>query len=179
MKGQILTVEHDPNRTTLVNLVIYTHGVMSYILSTNTISNYPAIGVGDYTVGTEFRLGYCSYLKKIKPGCFINSLETRLLRGAQYVRAGGTYAKLVSLTTTYAIVKLRSQSLLKVNNNCIATVGVLSKNRNIKTRSTLKASFNRYMGFRPTVRGVAKNPIDHPHGGGQGKTSGGRPSVSP
>lgn len=135
--------------------------------------------------GYEMRSGYCANLNYIKPGLDINSIELRALRGAQYARSGGTGAKLVSITDLVSIIKLKSKTLIKVANSCIAQVGLpspFSASLNYITKQIdliRNAGYTRRKGIRPSVRGVAMNPIDHPHGGGQGKTSGGRPSVTP
>lgn len=122
--------------------------------------------------------GNCMYMLNIPVGVKINSVEITLNCGAQYVRAAGTYARIVAKTNYYATIKFRSGERRKVSLYCLATIGTVS-NFNYMFKKFALAGVSRHRGKRPVVRGVAMNPVDHPHGGGQGKTSGGRPSVSP
>lgn len=173
-----LTV-YDPNRSALLNLISFVNSVICFQLAPEGLFLYNRISNVNGSTVSEDRVGYSSFLKFIKPGTYIHCLEHKPLYGARYVRAASTYAKLVSSSAQHAIIKLRSHTLLKISTICVATIGVLSnkyKHMLIKTRN---AGFTRRLGRRPSVRGVAMNPIDHPHGGGQGKTSGGRPSVTP
>lgn len=180
IQALVLSTEYDPNRSALINLASYTNSIFAYLLAPLYLSISNVVGSFNKVshLKSEDRLGYCAYLKFIKPGLYIHGLELRPSGGVKYVRAALNYAKLVSNSEFFSIVKLRSKTLLKVSNLCVAAVGTLaSKNTYLKLRKG--AGFNRRLGRRPHVRGVAMNPVDHPHGGGQGKTSGGRPSVSP
>lgn len=127
----------------------------------------------------EVRANYCSYLKNIRPGLSISAIEYKPLGGIKYVRVGYNYAKLVSTAASTVVIKLRSKVLLRVAGLCIASIGVIAAKSMLLKPRRKTAGYTRRVGFRPSVRGVAMNPIDHPHGGGQGKTSGGRVSVTP
>lgn len=182
MHSLTVTTEYDSNRTALINVRCYSNSLLAFNLAAQQASKVAVTANINVREQAEDRLEYTAYLKFIKPGVYINSLEYKPLGGAKYVRAGLTYAKLVSLSALHAIIKLRSHILLKVKNTCIATVGVLLGKVLSTSEFVTKlhtAGYTRRMGRRPHVRGVAMNPIDHPHGGGQGKTSGGRPSVTP
>jgi large subunit ribosomal protein L2 len=108
----------------------------------------------------------------------LNNIEIKKFYGSQCMRAGGSFAKLVSISNQRAVVKLRSKILLKLHPSCVSSIGSVSGNGRF-SKILGKAGVNRHLGKRPGVRGVAKNPVDHPHGGGEGKTSGGRVSVTP
>jgi large subunit ribosomal protein L2 len=117
-------------------------------------------------------------LSSIPIGVRISSIELIPNRGAQFVRAAGTYATIITIYKDLCLLKLKSGEIRKFPSNCLATIGVVS-NFQYMYRKFKKAGYYRHKGWLPVVRGVAMNPVDHPHGGGQGKTSGGRPSVSP
>lgn len=137
--------------------------------------------VGDKLLAAEtvsITGGNCTYLAGIPVGVKINSVEIVPNSGAQYARAAGTYARIVAKTNHYAVVKFRSGERRKILLKCLATIGTVS-NFDYMFKKFTRAGVSRRLGKRPVVRGVAMNPVDHPHGGGQGKTSGGRPSVSP
>lgn len=175
MYGVILRFEYDPNRTSLIALVAYANGVFSYILAVEGLS------VGDTVCAkstTKLHKGWASYLYNFKPGSFVNCVEHLKGQGMIYARTAGAYARVVSHTKGNTILKLRSKILIRVRSGCMATLGTLVRARPV-FYSYRKASFFILKGWRPVVRGVAMNPIDHPHGGGEGKTSGGRPSVTP
>lgn len=172
----VLSTEYDPNRTALICLIAYSNGAISYVLSVSGVN--PGSIISTIAKKASFIGGADSApLNAFKPGVYINNLEVISHTAATYVRCGGSFAKLVSLVgENLAIIKLKSKVLLSVNSKNIATLGVLSAPFRLSYRS---AGVRRRLGRRPHVRGVAMNPIDHPHGGGQGKTSGGRPSVTP
>lgn len=173
--GFVHRIEYDPKRNSLIALVIYSNGVMSYILATE------GLNVGDCVFAKEnivFKPGNSTYLGSIPIGLKISSVEIQPNKGAQLIRAAGSYATLVSRFEKISIIKLKSGELRRFDSNCMATVGSVS-NFNYIYRNFNKAGFYRLKGWLPVVRGVAMNPVDHPHGGGQGKTSGGRPSVTP
>lgn len=178
VQGMIMSFEYDPNHSAPISMVTYSNSILSYILSVQGLSVSSIVMSDTPKELVEDRLGFCSTLKYLRPGSYVNNIELKNTLGSKYVRAAGTYSKLVSLTEEgFAILKLRSKFLIKIKENCIATIGLLGYWASIFFKNN--AGRSRHLGWRPHVRGVAKNPIDHPHGGGQGKTSGGRPSVTP
>jgi len=179
VKGILLTIEYDTNRTAPISLISYSNSVLSTILTAQNSFISSIVTNSNIKKNYEFRNNYCANLNYIKPGIYINNLEFKPLSGLKYVRSGLNYAKLVSTAQNYSIIKLRSKTLLRVSNLCLAVIGVLWGRKNFLLNNFKNAGYNRRIGKRPVVRGVAMNPIDHPHGGGQGKTSGGRPSVTP
>lgn len=179
VQGMIMTFEYDPNRSSPISMVTYSNSVLCYILSLQNLQVSSIVMSNDPIFFLENRSGFCSNLKSIQPGSYIHNVETKNYRGSQYVRTAGNYSKLVSLTEDgFAILKLRSKFLFKIKETCVSTLGLLATWSSIFFLKR-NAGFFRNLGWRPHVRGVAKNPVDHPHGGGQGKTSGGRPSVTP
>ncbi len=180
VRAVVLALLYDSNRTALLSLLGHTNGILSFNLASQGTWVGGVTSNINTVVGFEDRLNYSANLNYIKPGTYINTLEFKPLGTGKYVRSAANYAKLVSATNLYSIVKLRSKFLLKLSNICVATVGVLSDKKLMRLSNRPRnAGFFRHLGFRPTVRGVAMNPVDHPHGGGQGKTSGGRASVTP
>ena len=168
-------LEYDPNRTAFIALVRYEDGEMSYILAPQRLA------VGDTVVSGEtvdIRPGNASPLKNIPVGTIVHNVEMKTGKGGQIARAGGAYVQLVGKDQGYAQLRLASGELRMVRAECLATVGAVSNpdQANIKLG---KAGRKRWLGKRPSVRGVAMNPIDHPHGGGEGRTSGGRHPVTP
>ena len=168
-------LEYDPNRTAFIALVRYEDGEMSYILAPQRLA------VGDTVVSGEtvdIRPGNASPLKNIPVGTIVHNVEMKAGKGGQIARAGGAYVQLVGKDQGYAQLRLASGELRMVRAECLATVGAVSNpdQANIKLG---KAGRKRWLGKRPSVRGVAMNPIDHPHGGGEGRTSGGRHPVTP
>ncbi|HJO97413.1 MAG: 50S ribosomal protein L2 [Rhodospirillales bacterium] len=168
-------LEYDPNRTAFIALVRYEDGEMSYILAPQRLA------VGDTVVSGEavdIRPGNAAPLKNIPVGTIIHNVEMKAGKGGQIARAGGGYVQLVGKDQGYAQLRLASGELRMVRAECLATIGAVSNpdQANIKLG---KAGRKRWLGKRPSVRGVAMNPIDHPHGGGEGRTSGGRHPVTP
>jgi len=173
--GFVHRVEYDPKRNSLIALIVYSNGVMSYILAPDGLL------LGDCIFAKEnivLKPGNSTYLQHIPIGLKINSIELSENKGAQFIRAAGSYATIISKFEKIVILKLKSGELRRVHSNCMATIGSISNFQYIY-RNFRKAGFYRLKGWLPVVRGVAMNPVDHPHGGGQGKTSGGRPSVTP
>jgi large subunit ribosomal protein L2 len=173
--GIVKRLEYDPNRSAFIALIEYSDGELSYILAPQDLK------VGGKIVSSEaadIKVGNSILLKNIPIGTFIHNVEMKPGKGAQLARAAGTSIQLIGKDSDYALIKLRSGETRKVLSNCRATIGVVSNadHQNIKLG---KAGRNRLKGIRPTVRGVAMNPVDHPHGGGEGKTSGGRHPVTP
>ena len=168
-------LEYDPNRTAFIALVRYEDGEMSYILAPQRVA------VGDTVVSGEsvdIRPGNAAPLKNIPVGTIVHNVEMKAGKGGQIARAGGGYVQLVGKDQGYAQLRLASGELRMVRAECLATIGAVSNpdQANIKLG---KAGRKRWLGKRPSVRGVAMNPIDHPHGGGEGRTSGGRHPVTP
>ena len=174
-KARIERIEYDPNRSAHVALVKYEDGVMNYIIAPNKLK------VGDEVVSgrnKEIKVGNCMPLADIPAGTDIHNIELQPNGGAKLVRSAGSTAQISGMDDNYCIVKLNSGEIRKIINTSRATIGSVSNSdhQNIKIG---KAGRNRWKGIRPSVRGVAMNPVDHPHGGGEGKTSGGRSPVSP
>ena len=175
IKAVIERIEYDPNRSAHVALLKYEDGVYSYILAPNKIS------IGDEIVSgrnKEIKVGNCMQLSDIPAGTDIHNIELSPNGGGKLVRSAGSSAQISGTDDNYCIIKLKSGEIRKIINNARATIGTVSNtdHQNIKIG---KAGRNRWRGKRPHTRGVAMNPVDHPHGGGEGKTSGGRSPVSP
>ena len=168
-------LEYDPNRSGFIALIKYADGKLSYILAPQRLK------AGDEVVSGErvdIKPGNAMPLGNMPVGTIVHNIEMKKGRGGQLARAAGTYAQLVGKDAGYAQLKLSSGELRVVPAECMATVGAVSNpdNQNIVIG---KAGRQRWLGIRPTVRGVAMNPVDHPHGGGEGKSSGGRHPVTP
>ena len=175
MKAKIERIEYDPNRSAHVALIKYEDGTMNYILAPNKIK------IGDEIVSgrnKEIKIGNCMPLSDIPAGTDIHNIELTPNGGGKLARSAGSMAHVSGLFENYCIVKLSSSEIRKIINSARATIGSLSNpdHQNIKIG---KAGRNRWKGIRPQTRGVVMNPVDHPHGGGEGKTSGGRDPVSP
>ena len=173
--GKIERLEYDPNRSAFIALVTYEDGEQVYILAPQRA------GAGDQVIAGErvdVKPGNAMPLKNMPVGTIIHNIELKPGRGGQLARAGGSYAQLVGRETGFALLRLGSGEMRLVQGDCMATVGAVSNpdQQNIKLA---KAGRKRWMGKRPSVRGVAMNPVDHPHGGGEGRTSGGRHPVTP
>ncbi len=173
--GRVATVEYDPNRTTFIALIHYIDGDKRYILCPTGLK------VGDTVISgpeAEIKTGNALPLEKIPLGAFIHNVEFRPKKGGQIARSAGSAVQLVAKEEKYAVLKMPSGEMRKVLINCYATIGQLSNMEHINI--TLgKAGRNRWLGKRPHVRGVAMNPVDHPMGGGEGKSSGGRHPCTP
>jgi large subunit ribosomal protein L2 len=168
-------LEYDPNRSAFIALVKYADGELAYILAPQRL------GVGDEVVAGEkvdVKPGNASPLRGLPIGTIIHNVELKPMKGGQVARSAGTYAQLVGRDAGYAQVRLNSGELRMVPDGCMATVGAVS-NPDHMNEVLGKAGRVRHKGRRPHVRGVAMNPVDHPHGGGEGKTSGGRHPVTP
>lgn len=168
-------IEYDPNRTAFIALIRYDDGKFSYILSPKNLN------VGDKIISSdkaEINVGNCLPLEVIPVGTIIHNIEIKPGKGGQIARSAGTYAVLLNKDSGYAQIKLRSGEVRRISLASRATVGSVS-NIDHKNISYGKAGRVRWLGRRPVVRGVAMNPVDHPHGGGEGKTSGGRHPVTP
>lgn len=175
ISARVATIEYDPNRSAFIALLHYVDGDKRYIL-------YPlGLKVGDKVVSgpdADIVVGNALPLKNIPAGTMIHNIELRPGKGGQLVRSAGGAAQLLAKEGEYAQVRLPSGEVRKVLMDCIATVGQVG-NLDHENISIGKAGRKRWMGIKPTVRGVVMNPVDHPHGGGEGKTSGGRHPVTP
>lgn len=168
-------LEYDPNRTAFIALVKYEDGDLRYILAPQRLAEGDKISAGETA---DIKPGNALPLAKMPVGTIIHNIEMKPGKGAQMVRSAGTFAQLVGRDQGYAQVKLASGELRVVPQSCYATVGAVS-NPDHMNQSLGKAGRNRWKGRRPHVRGVAMNPVDHPLGGGEGRTSGGRHPVTP
>jgi large subunit ribosomal protein L2 len=168
-------IEYDPNRTAHIALVCYADGERRYIIAPKGIAAGDKIESGD---SAAIRVGNTLPIRNIPVGSTIHCIELKPGKGAQIARSAGASVQLVAREGTYATVRLRSGEMRKVLSECRATMGEVSNGEH-GLRSLGKAGASRWRGVRPTVRGVAMNPVDHPHGGGEGRTSGGRHPVSP
>lgn len=175
MAATVERIEYDPNRTAFIALIKYKDGEQSYILAPQRLAP------GDQVIsGTDadIKPGNALPLNSIPVGTIIHNVEMKAGKGGQIARSAGTYVQLVGRDQGYAQVKLSSGELRLVRGECMATVGAVS-NPDQANISLGKAGRKRWLGKRPQVRGVAMNPVDHPHGGGEGRTSGGRHPVTP
>lgn len=171
----IQRIEYDPNRTSYIALLKYDDGEYSYILTPAKLS------AGDKIISSaaaDIKIGNCLPLKNIPVGTIVHNVEMKPGKGGQIARSAGTSVSLVGKDSGYAQIKLASGEVRLVPLDCSATIGALS-NADKKNTNVGKAGRSRWLGRRPHVRGVAMNPVDHPHGGGEGKTSGGRHPVTP
>lgn len=173
--AKVASIEYDPNRSARIALLIYADGEKRYILAPDGIK------VGDKILASEnadIKPGNALPLKAIPLGSIIHNVELKIGKGGQLARSAGTYAQLMSKEGKYSQVKLPSGEVRMVLQSCYATIGQVG-NLEHENISLGKAGRSRWLGKRPKVRGVAMNPVDHPHGGGEGRTSGGRHPVTP
>ncbi len=173
--GTVERLEYDPNRTAFIALIAYEDGERRYIIAPQRLA------VGDQVVAgqrVDVKPGNAMPLRNIPVGTVIHNIEMKPGKGAQIARSAGCYAQLVGKDQGYAQLRLMSGELRLVRGECFATIGAVS-NPDQQNISLGKAGRARWLGRRPSVRGVAMNPIDHPHGGGEGRTSGGRHPVTP
>jgi large subunit ribosomal protein L2 len=175
MPASVERIEYDPNRSAFIALLKYEDGTLSYILAPQRLA------VGDKVVAgarVDVKPGNAMPLSGMPIGTIIHNVELKPGKGGQMARAAGTYAQFVGRDGGYAQLRLGSGELRMVRQECMATVGAVSNPDN-SNQNIGKAGRTRHLGKRPAVRGVAMNPIDHPHGGGEGRTSGGRHPVTP
>ncbi len=175
IKATVERVEYDPNRTCYIMLIKYENGEKSYVLAPQGIK------VGEQIISgakKEIKIGNCMPLNDIPVGTAIHNVEIAPGSGGKIARSAGASVQISGSDGEYSIIKLASGEIRKINSKSKATIGILSNpdQKNIKIG---KAGRNRWLGIRPSVRGVAMNPVDHPHGGGEGKTAGGRNPVTP
>jgi large subunit ribosomal protein L2 len=173
--GKVERIEYDPNRTALIALIAYADGEKRYIIAPAKLEVGSVIVSG---ADSPISVGNCLPLKNIPLGTTIHCVEMKAGKGAQMLRSAGCSGQLVAKEGLYATLRLRSGEMRKIHVLCRAVVGEVCNSEH-SLRALGKAGANRWRGIRPTVRGVAMNPVDHPHGGGEGRTSGGRHPVSP
>ncbi|HAT9491160.1 TPA: 50S ribosomal protein L2 [Legionella pneumophila subsp. pneumophila] len=173
--GRVDRLEYDPNRTALIALISYKDGEKRYIIAPSNLEIGATIQSG---ADSPISVGNCLPLKNIPVGTTIHCVEMKPGKGAQMLRSAGCSGQLVAKEGVYATLRLRSGEMRKIHVLCRAVIGEVSNSEH-NLRALGKAGAKRWRGIRPTVRGVAMNPVDHPHGGGEGRTSGGRHPVSP
>ena len=168
-------IEYDPNRTAFIALVRYKDGELSYILAPQRVKPGDQVVAGERV---DVRPGNAMPLRSIPPGTIVHNVELKPNKGGQIARSAGAYVQMVGRDAGYAQLRMSSGEVRRVRLECMATIGAVSNpdHGNIKLG---KAGRSRWLGRRPVVRGVAMNPVDHPHGGGEGRSSGGRHPVTP
>ncbi len=175
IEARVERLEYDPNRSANIALVLYADGERRYIIAPRGLKADDTILSG---VSAPIKAGNCLPLTSIPIGSVIHCVEMKPKKGAQLARSAGTFVQLIAREGSYATLRLRSGEMRKILSECRAVIGEVGNSEH-NLRSLGNAGASRRRGVRPTVRGVAMNPVDHPHGGGEGKTSGGRHPVSP
>ncbi|MCH9756885.1 MAG: 50S ribosomal protein L2 [Gammaproteobacteria bacterium] len=175
IEGRVERLEYDPNRSALIALILYKDGERRYIIAPAGLAKDDIVVSGE---NAPIKIGNCLPLKNIPLGTTVHCVELKPGRGAQMLRSAGVSGQVVAREGAYAMLRLRSTEVRKVLLTCRAVIGEVGNSEN-NLRVLGKAGASRWRGVRPTVRGVAMNPVDHPHGGGEGRTSGGRHPVSP
>ena len=175
IKGLVERIEYDPNRSSFIALIKYADEKLTYIIAPQKLSKGDKVISGDKV---DIKPGNVMPLKNMPMGTIIHNIELKIGKGGQIARSAGAYAQLVGKDRGYAIVKLQSGEQRLVRGECRATIGSVS-NPDHQNINLGKAGRSRWLGRRPNVRGVVMNPVDHPHGGGEGRTSGGRHPVTP
>lgn len=173
--AKVATIEYDPNRSTRISLLHYADGEKRYILAPLDLKVGDTVMAGE---GVDIRPGNAMPLRSIPTGTFIHNIELKVGKGGQLVRGAGGYAQLMAKEGGYARIKLPSNEVRLILQDCYATIGQLG-NLDHENVSRGKAGRSRWLGIRPRVRGVAMNPVDHPHGGGEGKSKGGNIPSTP
>lgn len=173
--ARVERIEYDPNRSAHIALLLYADGERRYIIAPKDLEQGSSVISGSES---PIKMGNCLPLRNIPVGSTVHCIEMQPGKGAQMARSAGAAVQLVSRESDHAVLRLRSGEMRKVSIDCRATMGEVG-NAEHALRSYGKAGAARWRGVRPTVRGVAMNPVDHPHGGGEGRTSGGRHPVSP
>ena len=173
--AKVERIEYDPNRSAHIALLLFADGERRYILAHKGVKAGDEINSGS---DAPIKPGNAMPMRNIPVGTLIHNIEMKLGKGGQIARSAGSSAQLVARTGDHATLRLRSGEMRKVQADCMATIGEVG-NTEHGLRSLGKAGASRWRGKRPTVRGVAMNPVDHPHGGGEGRTAGGRHPVSP
>ena len=175
IEGKVEKIEYDPNRSSHIALVLYQDGERRYIIAPKKLTIGDSIVSGDKV---PLSIGNAMSLLNIPVGTFVHCIEMKPGKGAQLARSAGASAQLQAKEGNYTTLRLKSGEVRKILSSCRATIGEVGHTEH-NLRKLGKAGAQRWRGIRPSVRGVAMNPIDHPHGGGEGKTSGGRDPVSP
>lgn len=173
--GTVERLEYDPNRTAHIALIKYADGSRAYIIAPKGLQAGDAVESGDHV---SIKVGNALPLRNIPVGTIVHNVEMRPGKGAQIARSAGASVSIAGKDGAYVLVKLRSGEMRKIHSECRATIGEVGNGEH-SLRKLGKAGAKRWRGVRPTVRGVAMNPVDHPHGGGEGRTSGGRNPVTP
>lgn len=173
--AKVERLEYDPNRTANIALVLYADGERRYILAPKGLKAGDAIASG---ADAAIKVGNTLPMRNIPVGSTVHAVEMKPGKGAQLARSAGTFIQILAREGNYVTLRLRSGEVRKVLAECRATIGEVGNSEHM-LRQLGKAGANRWRGIRPTVRGMAMNPVDHPHGGGEGKTSGGRHPVTP
>jgi len=173
--AKVERLEYDPNRSANIALVLYADGERRYILAPKGLVAGDAIQSGE---DAPIKAGNCLPMRNIPVGTTVHAVEMKPAKGAQIARSAGAYSQIIARDGAYVTLRLRSGEMRKIPAECRATIGEVG-NAEHMLRQLGKAGATRWRGVRPTVRGVVMNPVDHPHGGGEGKTSGGRHPVSP
>tara|TARA_B110000467_G_scaffold120908_1_gene112305 strand:- start:241 stop:1071 length:831 start_codon:yes stop_codon:yes gene_type:complete len=175
IEGLVERIEYDPNRSAHIALILYKDGERRYIIAPKKLAQGDTVISGE---NAPLKNGNTLPLSKIPVGTVVHCIEMKPGKGAQLARSAGTSVQVLAREGNYATLRLKSGEVRKVLTACRATIGEVSHSEH-NLRKLGKAGASRWRGIRPSVRGVAMNPIDHPHGGGEGKTSGGRDPVSP
>ena len=175
MEATVERLEYDPNRTAFIALIQYKDGEQAYILAPQRLQKGDVVIAGDKV---DVKPGNAMKIKNIPVGTIIHNVEMKVGKGGQLARSAGTYVQLVGRDAGVAQIKLSSGEVRIVPQECMATIGAVSNADHVNVKLG-KAGRKRWAGVRPSVRGVAMNPVDHPHGGGEGKSSGGRHPVTP
>jgi large subunit ribosomal protein L2 len=175
VEGTVERIEYDPNRTAFIALVKYDDGELAYILAPQRVAAGDKIVAGERV---DVKPGNAMLLGQMPVGTICHNVEMKPGKGGQIARSAGTYVQLVGRDRGMVIVRLNSGEQRYVRADCMGTVGAVSNPDN-SNQNLAKAGRKRWMGKKPLTRGVAKNPVDHPHGGGEGRTSGGRHPVTP
>ena len=176
VKGEVFSIEYDPNRSSRIALIKYKDDEKRYIIASDGLK------VGDIVLSSKdkipFNNGNCMPLKHIPDGMLVHNIELKPGKGAQMARSAGAYARIMANESGLVTLKLPSNEMRMISEECLATIGTVG-NKSHENIVVGKAGRSRWLGRRPKVRGVVMNPVDHPHGGGEGRTSGGRHPVSP
>jgi large subunit ribosomal protein L2 len=175
VNGRIARIEYDPNRTAFIALLKYDDGDLAYILAPQRLAEGDIIVAGEHV---DVKPGNAMPLGNMPVGTIVHNIELKIGRGGQIARSAGTYAQIVGRDQDHVIMRLNSGEQRLVHGKCMGTVGAVSNPDNMNT-TVGKAGRSRWLGRRPHNRGVTMNPVDHPHGGGEGRTSGGRHPVTP
>ena len=173
--AKVERLEYDPNRSANISLVLYADGERRYILAPKGLVAGDVIQSGE---DAPIKAGNCLPMRNIPVGTTVHAVEMKPAKGAQIARSAGSYSQIIARDGAYVTLRLRSGEMRKIPAECRATIGEVG-NAEHMLRQLGKAGATRWRGVRPTVRGVVMNPVDHPHGGGEGKSSGGRHPVSP